>query len=221
MDRAFHIAGWGYVGICVALVATSLRPAAHAAPVSQSAPAQSAPAPAPATSSVPAADDPSVWFRRFRPYCNSVEVDVVVRDNPAPRTLQGQGFLAACYALAGRIDAARRVIDALPVSSRASAAATVFGVGHPVADAGDDRAAGPIMELVIDYIPTHYMALYHAGMAEYMLGQHALARRNLVAFLGIYRQDDGWTSNAREVLARIDDPKGRGRELRRPREPGR
>jgi hypothetical protein len=216
MNRALHIAGWGYVAICAALVAGSLRPTAHASPVSQSAPATS-----PTTRSVPSApDDPLVWFRRFRPYCNSVEVDVVVRDNPAPATLQGRGFLAACYALAGRIDAARRVIDALPAGSRANAAAIVFGVGHPVADAGDDRAAGPIMELVIDYIPAHYMALYHAGMAEYMLGQHALARRNLTAFLGIYRESDGWTSNAREVLARIEDPKGRGRELRRPREPG-
>ena len=76
------------------------------------------------------------------------------------------------------------------------------------------------MELVVDYSPNHYMALYHAGMAEYMLGQHALARKNLRAFLEIYRANDGWVSNAREVLARIDDPNGRGRELRRPREPG-
>ena len=218
MNRAFRIAGWGYVAICCAvIVAASARPTAGAAST------------APGAGTVPAAgagpsggaSDASVWFRRVRPYCNSVEVDVVVRGTPAPATVEGQGFLAACYALAGRIDAARRVIDALPVSSRARAAAIVFGVGHPVADAGDDRAAGPIMELVIDYIPAHYMALYHAGMAEYMLGQHALARRNLTAFLGIYRTNDGWTSNAREVLARIDDPKGRGRELRRPREPGR
>jgi hypothetical protein len=149
-----------------------------------------------------------------------VELHVVVRDTPAPTTVDGQGFLAACYALAGRIDDARRVIDALPKESRMNAAGIVFNVGHPVADGGDDRAAGPIMELVVDYWPDHYMALYHAGMAEYMLGQHALARKNLTAFLEIYRAGDGWVSNAREVLARIDDPNGRGSELRRPREPG-
>jgi hypothetical protein len=209
MNRAFHIAGWGYVAVCAVLVVGSIRPTAHP------------PAAEPQNvGDVPGASDASVWFRRVRPYCNSVEVDVVVRNTAAPATPEGQGFRAACYALAGRTDVARRVIDALPADSRVGAAGIVFEVGHPVADAGDDRAAGPIMELVVDYWPSHYMALYHAGMAEYMLGQHALARRNLTAFLGIYRANDGWVSNAREVLARIDEPNGRGRELRRPREPG-
>ena len=210
MNRAFHIAGWGYVGICALLIAGSFRSTAHVVTAD----------PRP-VGAVPGASDASVWFRRVRPYCNSVEVDVVVRNTPAPQTLEGQGFRAACFALAGRIDDARRVIDALPKESRARAAGIVFEVGHPVADAGDDRAAGPIMELVIDYWPNHYMALYHAGMAEYMLGQHALARKNLTAFLDIYRAGDGWVTNAREVLARMDDPKTRGRDLRRPREPGR
>jgi hypothetical protein len=155
-----------------------------------------------------------------RPYCNSVEVDVALRNNPAPAGMEGQAFHAACLALAGRTNDARRVIDALPKESRARAAGIVFEIGHPVADAGDDRAAGPIMELVIDYWPDHYMALYHAGMAEYMLGQHALARRNLEAFLEIYKAGDGWVSNAREVLSRIEDPTGRGSDVRRPREPG-
>jgi len=210
MNRASRIAGWGYVTICALLVAGSLRPTAHAGAAGQE---QGSPAAA-------VGSDASVWFRRVRPYCNPVEAQVVIRDTPAPATTQGQGFLAACYALAGRIDDARRVIDALPATVRPHAAGIVFEIGHPVADGGDDRAAGPIMELVVDYVPDHYMALYHAGMAEYMLGQHALARKNLRAFLEIYRAGDGWVSNAREVLARIDDPAGRGRELRRPREPG-
>jgi hypothetical protein len=217
MNRAFHIAGWGYVAICALLVADSMRPTTQ--PPAARAPAGVEPRGQP-VGAVPGASDASVWFRRVRPYCNAVEVDVMLRSTPAPATLRGQGFRAACLALAGRIDDARRVIDALPKESRARAAGIVFEVGHPVADAGDDRAAGPIMELVIDYVPDHYMALYHAGMAEYMLGQHALARRNLKAFLEIYRAGDGWVTNAREVLARIDDPKGRGRDLRRPREPG-
>jgi hypothetical protein len=209
MNRAFHLVGWGYVAICAMLVAGSMRPTAHVVPTGSE-----------GVGAVPGASEGSVWFRRVRPYCNPVEADVVLRNTPAPATLDGQGFRAACLALAGRVDDARRVIDALPQGSRARAAGIVFEVGHPVADAGDDRAAGPIMELVVDYVPDHYMALYHAGMAEYMLGQHALARRNLKAFLEIYRAGDGWVSNAREVLSRIDDPNGRGRELRRPREPG-
>jgi hypothetical protein len=208
MNRAYRLAGWGYVAVCAVLVAGSIRPTAHAT------------AGNPRNAGAPPTSDGSVWFRQVRPYCNSVEVDVVVRNNPAPPTVVGQGFRAACFALAGRIDDARRVIDALPQESRGRAAGIVFEVGHPVADAGDDRSAGPIMELVIDYWPNHYMALYHAGMAEYMLGQHALARKNLKAFLEIYRANDGWVTNAREVLARIDDPNGRGRDLRRPREPG-
>jgi hypothetical protein len=215
MNRALHIAGWGYVAICATLVAGSMRPTPT--PPAMRAPVATAD---PHVGAVPGASDASVWFRRVRPYCNSVEIDVVLRNTPAPATLEGQGFRAACLALAGRVDDARRVIDALPRDSRARAAGIVFEIGHPVADAGDDRAAGPIMELVVDYWPNHYMALYHAGMAEYMLGQHALARRNLTAFLEIYKAGDGWVSNARDVLARIDDPKGRGRDLRRPREPG-
>ena len=59
------------------------------------------------------------------------------------------------------------------------------------------------MELVLDYIPSHYMALYHAGMSEYALEQPALARKHLKAFLSYYHENDGWTQNARDVLARL------------------
>jgi hypothetical protein len=81
----------------------------------------------------------------------------------------------------------------------------VFDVAHPVADAGDDRSAGPIMEMVVDYWPNHYMALYHAGMAEYMLGQRDLARHSLQEFLKYYHEADGFTSNARTVLSRMSE----------------
>ena len=148
-------------------------------------------------------------------------MQTALRQTPAPRTNYGVAYEAACYALAGRIDDARRRIDGLPPAERYKAVNVVFTVGHPVADAGDDRSAGPIMELVIDYWPNHYMALYHAGMAEYMLGQHALARRNLQKFLGIYQERDGWRANALEVLGRLNNPVEReNQDLRRPREPG-
>ena len=75
--------------------------------------------------------------------------------------------------------------------------------GPCCADAGDDRSAGPIMELVIDYWPNHYMALYHAGMAEDALGEPELARKNLTAFLSYYHEHDGWTRNAQLTLARL------------------
>src|SRR5262245_40333036 len=131
--RALHIAGWGYVSICVLLVF------------------QTRGSPAVAAVSLPVREDGSdavQWFRRMKPYCNSVEVALAQQRTPAPQTTEGAGYSAACFALAGRTDDARRVIDGLAAAKRYAAAAIVFDAGHPVADAGDDLAAGPIMELV-------------------------------------------------------------------------
>ena len=47
------------------------------------------------------------------------------------------------------------------------------------------------------------MALYHAGMAEYALGQRGLARTHLESFLSLYHANDGWTSSARDALAHL------------------
>lgn len=211
MQRSVYLVGWGYVAICAALLfresSGTTRP-----PVTRAVRARS-----PAHTSEP--PSAAQWFRRVKPYCNAVEVSVLQRQAPAPSTVDGVGYHAACFALAGHIDAARRLIDALPPGDRYMAAGIVFNVGHPVADAGDDRSAGPIMELVIDYWPNHYMALYHAGMAEYMVGQRALASRNLERFLDIYREPDGWRANAIDVLGRLRDPVQAERDLRRPREP--
>jgi len=212
MHRVFHIVGWTYVATCVALVASAV--VAPPAPVAATA---AAPAGGPR---VTAASSAAEWFRRMKPYCNSVEITVLQRQSPAPHTVEGTGYAAACYALAGKIDDARRLIDALPHDDRFKAAGIVFEVGHPVADAGDDRSAGPIMELVIDYWPNHYMALYHAGMAEYMLGQHDLARHNLEQFLALYHQNDGWRANGVDVLKRLNDSSAARTDVRRPREPG-
>jgi hypothetical protein len=205
MHRIFHLAGWGFVAICAGLILRASRAVElpHAEPVLVS-------------SGVTA--DAGEWFRRVKPYCNPVEIGFV-RSAPAPEGVHGAGFEAACFALAGRIDDSRRIIDRLSPNERATAAGIVFEVGHPIADAGDDRAAGPIMELVVDYWPDHYMALYHAGMAEYMLGQSALARKNLEAFRKIYTANDGWRSNADDVLRRLNLPAEAGGDLRRPKEP--
>jgi len=163
--------------------------------------------------------DAGRWLATVRPFCNPVEVEVRLRELPPPATADGAAHAAACLALAGRIEHARQTIDALPAgAARSAAAGVVFDVGHPVADAGDDKSAGPIMELVIDYWPNHYMALYHAGMAEYMLGQRDLAKHNLDEFLRYYHENDGWTSNAKEVLSRLNGPKI-VEDPRRPREP--
>ena len=189
MHRTLYLVGLGYLAICGAVV---LR---HRA--SQSDGTEHGPAP------VHFGGSAREWFAAIKPYCNAVEVELAQRQHPPPSTLDGHGLSAACYALGGKIDLARAVIDGLPTGDRFRAAGIVFYVAHPVADAGDDRSAGPIMELVVDYWPNHYMALYHAGMSEYALGQSALARTHLESFLTYYHENDGWTRNARDALARL------------------
>jgi hypothetical protein len=207
VSRILQLGGWAFVALCAAVIWQGAPPRAVASTGTRPAPAVT-----------PSASAPEEWFRRMKPYCNAVEIRFVREGTAPPAGWEGAGYLAACNALAGQIDVSRRIIDGLAPAERWQAAGIVFNVGHPVADAGDDRAAGPIMELVVDYWPTHYMALYHAGMAEYMLGQHALAKKNLEAFLELYHENDGWRSNAREVLGRLSSPRAAA-DLRRPREP--
>lgn len=145
------------------------------------------------------------WFQRAKPFCNPVEVDTWQRRNPPPETMEGTAYGAACYALAGHIERARELILQVDGDDRWRAAGIVFGVGHPVADAGDDLAAGPIMELVVEFWPNHYMALYHAGAANYQLARYDPAREYLEDFLEQYDVDDGWRRNAQLMLSELED----------------
>jgi hypothetical protein len=188
MTRIHYLAGLAWVAVCAVLVVGAPASGAHA----------TAPHPAPV-----AAGTGQQWFAQVKARCNTVEVELTWRNNPPPATLDGQGFGAACLALGGRLDSARAVIDRLAPSDRARAAGIVFEVAHPIADAGDDRSAGPIMNMVVDYWPTHYMALYHAGMADYALGHRASARGLLERFLVEYHESDGWRSNAERVLQEL------------------
>ena len=188
MPRAYYLAGWGYV--LIALFALT-RP-------------QPSPIEPPALLSSVLAGEEAAWFARVKARCNALEVEVTLRQNPPAGTAEGAGFAASCWALAGRIDRARAAIDALPSDQQSAAAGIVFGVGHPVADMGDDASAGPIMRLVVAYQPWNYMAQYHAGMSYYVLGEPAFAREHLTEFLQQYDVADGWRSNARTVLSRIE-----------------
>lgn len=189
MMKLLYLAGAGYLAICIgAFVLPARGPLTHggAGPL------------------VMAGSDDS-WFARIKPFCNAVEVTYAHQRSPAPATPSGVGYSAACYGLAGKIDSARAAIERLPADQRSLAAGIVFNVGHPVADAGDDKSAGPIMALVIDYQPDNYMALYHAGMSEYVLSQPDAARAHLRRFLELYTSRDGWRSNATQVLERLGD----------------
>lgn len=148
--------------------------------------------------------DGARWFRTIKPFCNALEVESASAQYPAPASLEGSGYAAACFAIAGRIDRARRILLAVPDGQRWRAAGIVFEIGHPIADAGDDRSAGPIMELVVEFWPNHYMALYHAGAAEFGLGQRERAKAHLESFLQDYQVDDGWRGSARDMLRRLE-----------------
>ena len=149
-------------------------------------------------------DDAVRWFHSMKAYCNPVEVETRLTWSPAPRSADGTAYEAACLALAGRVDTARELILELPEELRWHAAGVVFNVGHPVADAGDNLAAGPIMELVVEFWPNHYMALYHAGAARYELGNHGSAHEYLVRFLEHYDPDDGWRRSALSMITEIE-----------------
>ena len=192
MNRPLYALGWSYVALCGLL----LVDARHRT----SSPGREPPAPAP-----PFRGEAAEWFAQVKPFCNSVEVEVRQQQAPAPTSPDGAGYSAACYALAGKIDRARAVIDKLDASDRSRAAGIVFEIGHPVADAGDDQSAGPIMRLVVDYQPDNYMALYHAGMSEFILGQTDFARTHLKQFMALYQSEDGWRANARDVLGRLGE----------------
>jgi Protein kinase domain len=149
---------------------------------------------------------PADWFSRVRPHCNAIEAEVTLRADPAPATTAGQADAAACYALAGKIALAKRTLDGLAHAERVAATNQVFNIVHPVADQGDDAATGPIMRLVLDYTPDNFMALYHAGMAEYQGGDVVSAKTHLLRFLDIYRAGDGWVQSAERVLKEIENP---------------
>ena len=150
-----------------------------------------------------APSSPRQWFAMAKPFCNPVEVAQLMARRPGPSGWEGTGYVAGCWALAGRIGEARSALALVPEQERWRAAGIVFDLGHPVADAGDDIAAAPIMNLVLESWPAHFQALYHAGMSDYALGNAERARTHLTEFLRLYKEEDGFTRNARDALARL------------------
>jgi len=182
--RLYYVLGWSYVAVAGLVLWIGSVPLGGGGPV--------------------VAGSRGSWFERVRPHCNALEVETVFRVDPPPDGMEGAGLAAACWALGGRIDEARARIMALDADDRWRAAGIVFEVGHPVADMGDDRSAGPIMELVVEFWPNHYMALYHAGAARYALGEYAAAKQHLTVFLEYYDRNDGWTRNAKQMLGSME-----------------
>jgi hypothetical protein len=108
-----------------------------------------------------------------------------------------------CLAVAGKTERARELLRMMNDAMRAQAISEVFNLAHPIADRGDDESAGPIMELVVEFWPDNYMAVFHAGMAEFALGHDDAARRQLDRFLAMYQVHDVWRARAEGALAAI------------------
>lgn len=146
------------------------------------------------------------WLTENKAHCNPLEVNrFLAAHAPAP-TAEVAGQHAACLAIAGKIAAARDLIAGLSPAQRDEAVTNVFLIAHPIADAGDDESAGPIMELVLEFQPDQYMALYHAGMATAIAGDDAKARRYLHRFLALYLNRDVWNESAHRALDALDRP---------------
>ena len=136
------------------------------------------------------------WDDSGHAHCTPLEVEVFLRDanvGPAER--------AECYAIAGKIAQARGLLLAMTPANRDRAVSQLFVIARPVADAGDDASAGPIMLLVTELQPRNSMARYHAGMAEYWLGQDDIAHAQLTRFLELYSTHDVWRASAQNALA--------------------
>jgi serine/threonine protein kinase len=187
-----------YIGLMAGLGSVALPRFIIPKGVTRSVPMQSAQGSAqPQSSAV-------TWFSRAKPFCNSVEVAQFIARNPPPSGWEGNGYAAGCWALAGKIEPARELLSKLRKDEQWRAAGRVFDLAHPVADSGDDVAASPVMKLVLSFWPNHYMAMYHAGMSDYALGDYTSAKELLNSFLELYHQEDGFRRNAKQALDRID-----------------
>ena len=130
--------------------------------------------------------------------CTSLEVEQVIRASSMTDIER-----VTCLAVAGKIGRARDLLGTMNGVMRARTIAQVFNVAHPIADRGDDASAGPIMALVVEFWPDNYMAVFHAGMAEFALGHDGAAQRQLGRFLAMYLARDVWRARAEQALAAI------------------
>jgi hypothetical protein len=140
--------------------------------------------------------EPTEVARPVSARCTPLEAKLYLKD--AALTVEER---ATCLALAGFVDDARVLLRAMAVEQRNRAISTIFEIAHPIADAGDDRSAGPLMMLVVEIWPENYMAMFHAGMAQYALGKDDSARGYLERFLGMYAPLDVWHQRAVDALS--------------------
>lgn len=143
---------------------------------------------------------PQDWFSSVRPRCTPSDFRLVTDLNPPLPGVEGTGYKAACYALARQIPSARALLLSLPEEDRVQGASKVYEVGQGLAGAERHDAAGPLLELVLEFWPNHSMALYQAGTARFVTGDAEGAQDLLGRFLEVYTTEDGLTANARRMM---------------------
>ncbi|HKJ03313.1 MAG TPA: hypothetical protein VJ997_12690 [Longimicrobiales bacterium] len=164
-----------------------------------------APAPAPAVRSpqpapVRVVTDPVAWFQAIRPRCTPADVTLSTDLNRPPKGVQGTGYEAACFALAHRIPKARAILLGLPEDDRIRGASIVYDVAEDLATRGKHDMAGPLMELVLEFWPNHYLALYEAGSARFASGDLAGAQNYLTRFLEVNEGNEDLVANAQRMI---------------------
>jgi len=143
---------------------------------------------------------PEAWFERVRLRCTPAEVRLTTDLLPPPEGVEGTGYEAACFALAGKIPDARALLLGLPEDERIQGATQVYDVARSLAGQGRHDAAGPLMELVLEFWPNHYLALYEAATARYRSGDITGARTFLERFLEVHMEHDALEVEARRML---------------------
>jgi hypothetical protein len=73
-------------------------------------------------------------------------------------------------------------------------------VAEDLATRGKHDAAGPLMELVLEFWPNHYLALYEAGSTRFASGDWAGAQNYLARFLETDEGNDDLVANARRMI---------------------
>lgn len=150
--------------------------------------------------------DPGTWFEKIRPHCTPAEATLFTDLNPPPEGVEGTGYKAACLALAQSVPRARALLLALPAEVRLQGASMVFDVAQGLSTQGRYDRAGPLMELVLEFWPNHYQALYAAGTARFMSGDPAGAQLFLGRFREVYLGDDSLVHSAKLMLGDTAQP---------------
>ena len=151
--------------------------------------------------------DGAAWFARVRERCNSLQVRGVLADTPPPASIDGAAFAAACASIAGDLRLAQKQIAPFPKDQHAYGVWPAFEIAHRMADKRPkDPAVAAIMRFVLDSWPDNYMALYHAGIAEFAAGDVPRATKHLQGFLKLYSKRDGFSTTATNALAELANP---------------